>query len=249
MKLKTILSIILFFLANNIHAQNAKTIVENYFKVIGGLEKWKTIKNIKIIRSQKFSEEENFINTIFIIPHKALRYESVLENGSNHSIYSVTNHSGWRLNAPLNSYSSIVVNPINNDDSKQLIAQSDLLYGLDNVFNSEYQTELFGVRMIDGKSSFEVRITSKEGNMLRYFFDENTYILNKIMGNILVLGMSQPVKSEVNFSEYKEIEGIKFPFQIGISSKDVMFGQIRYFNVESIKLNTEFDVNLFNKPN
>lgn len=228
------------------NSQSIDFIIEKHFQAIGGLERWKSLKSVKIIRSHYFSQDENFINTIFILPNKAFRHESVLESGQNHMIYGVYENIGWRVNAPMPLNSSFTFSEMSNDESVFYMEQTDLLIGLGNYNNNQW--ELVGRTRIENVENFEVRVKTKEDKKISYFFDSNTFLLTKISGNVSILGMGMQVKSDVYFSNFKNVEGYIFPFNISFSSNQISFGQRRVFNVESISINPDVDIQFFKKP-
>lgn len=230
------------------NSQSIESILEKHFQAIGGLEKWKLLKSIKIVQSHRYSQDENFINTIFILPNKALRHESVLESGQNHMIYGVYENEGWRVNAPMPLNDSFTFSEMSKDEFIFFMKQTDLTFGLSNYENIIDRYEFTGRVKVEGKENFEVVIKTKEGDKVHYFLDSTTFLLTKISGNVSVLGMGMQVPSDVYFSNFKNIQGYMFPFETSFSSNQISFGQRRFFNVESITINPEIDIKIFKKP-
>jgi hypothetical protein len=232
------------------NAQNLKIVLEKHFQAIGGLQKWQSIKNLKIVRTQKFVENESLVNTIYIIPDSTLWYESIVETGANHMIYCINGINGWRLNSPsiMQNQSKFLILDMDSEEIDFIKQQSSLLYGLENYNVPAYNFILEGNTVVDNQDNYEISMTSKKGLHIKYFINAKTFLLTKIIGDVSVLGMGMKVKSEVDFMGYKNIEGLMFPFEIGISSEKMSFGQQRIFHVESIKLNTNIDENLFKRP-
>jgi hypothetical protein len=229
------------------NSQSIDSILGKHFQAIGGLEKWESLKSVKMVRSHYYSQDENFINTIFVIANKAFRHESVLESGQNHMIYGIYENEGWRVNAPMPINSSFTFSEMSNDESAFYMEQTDLLFGLGNYKNTTNQCEYSGRMTIEGKENFEIKVKTKEGKKVSYFFDSTTFLLTKISGNVSILGIGMQVQSDVYFSNFKNVEGYMFPFTISFSSNQISFGQRRVFNVESISINPEMDIEIFKK--
>ena len=228
-------------------AQSVDLIIEKHFKAIGGIEKWKTLKSIKIVRSHSYSSDENFINTVFILPKKAMIHESVLESGQNHMIYGIYENEGWRVNAPMPVNDSFTFSKMSDDEIAFFMRQTDLLYGLEDYKNVNCKWEFIGYTTIDNVSNFEIKMISNEGRKIFYYFDTNTSLLTKMSGDVSVLSMGMAVQSDIYFTKFKTVDGYIFPFEISISSNQISFGQRRIFNVEKITINPEIDIKIFKK--
>lgn len=228
-----------------IAAQQVDQVVNAYFNTIGGLEKWKAITKVKLIRSHSYANGEVFMNTIYLVPNHALRYESVLESGSNHIIYAINEQKGWRLNTISEGYQRLLITDIPSDDCSFFLEETDFFFGL--LHRSDAVFEYRGTTKRNNREVVEISMKDAVGRKRSYFFDTQTHLLLEMTGDIAVLGMGMPAVSTVQLDDYREINGLCYPFKQTIAAKQLMFGQAQVFTLESIDLNATFDMKLFEK--
>jgi len=54
------------------------------------------------------------------------------------------------------------------------------------------------------------------------------------------------IPEQVDFADYKDVDGLKLPFTIRVSAVDPNYSVVRKFT--EIKLNVPLDAKIFNKP-
>jgi len=57
---------------------------------------------------------------------------------------------------------------------------------------------------------------------------------------------SAAIPEQVDFADYKDVDGLKLPFTIRVSAVDPNYSVVRKFT--EIKLNVPLDAKIFNKP-
>jgi hypothetical protein len=88
-----------------------------------------------------------------------------------------------------------------------------------------------------------LKLTEKNGEVTNLFLSATTYYTLKSAGKRNVQG--QDVDAEVVFSNFKQIEGLTFPFSMDTPSP---MGGTMTIETESIKLNPTIDPAIFKKP-
>ncbi len=237
-----------FYTQSLAQAITPQTIIEQYFDAIGGKQNWAQLHHLKIIRTHRFSDTTLFVNTIYLVPQIGLRHESILENGSNHFVYAVHKNKGWNLNAPSAVGGKITTYSIDPEECQFLLKQSQLHYGLENYQSADYMLEFTGEVFADNAFFYQVKMTSKlDKSKVVYLFDKQTHLLAQMWGDVSVLGMRQPYKSKVYLSDYRKVQYWLFPFKISVAAKEIMFGQARFFEVEKVIPNADFQESIFDK--
>jgi hypothetical protein len=244
---KHCLLILFLGLCSQLFAQDASSIIDAHIKAIGGLKRWEEVRKIKLVRSHNYANGETYLNTVYLMPNHALRYESVLESGSNHIIYAVKEQQGWRLNTLNEGYQRLLITDIASEDCPFFLEETDLFYGLLNFQRADCEFENRGVLKRNGRELIELRMKDKAGKRISYFFDLNSHFLVEMTGDIAVIGMGMPLVATVQFDDYRSINGLMYPFKQTIAAKQLMFGQAQVFTLESIDLNATFDTNIFEK--
>ncbi|MFA0962367.1 insulinase family protein [Roseivirga sp. BDSF3-8] len=102
-------------------------------------------------------------------------------------------------------------------------------------------TELTGVQNVEGKKAYAVKATYPQGGSVTMFFDVETGL--KIKSEKLTEGPNGDIVTNVLYDDYREVDGISFPYTMTISSGPQNFD----VKVNEIKINTDIDQSLFNQ--
>ena len=103
--------------------------------------------------------------------------------------------------------------------------------------------ELGGKEKVDGRDAYVLLLKPKTGSVVRQFIDAETFLPARIM-----LKFDTPETGEVeqttDLSDYREVDGIKIPFTIKVSTG----GQGFTITVTKVEHNVKIDEALFSKP-
>src|SRR6266550_2501845 len=101
-----------------------------------------------------------------------------------------------------------------------------------------------GKDKIDGKDVYVLRGIGVDGKGERLYFDAQTgLLLRRITSTTTLVGL---IPEQVDYEDYRDVDGLKLPFTIRISSIDSFYNSTRKFT--EIKLNVPVDETKFNKP-
>ena len=125
------------------------------------------------------------------------------------------------------------------DVVKQQLSQLDPFGGLVNYKEKGNKVEFVGKEKADKKDVFHLKLTSKDGQVIEEFLDANTYLLNKVKVNM------NGQDGEINFSDYKDYEGIKFANSMDITNAQM---GVMTFTTNKVVINSKIDDSLFKKP-
>jgi hypothetical protein len=106
------------------------------------------------------------------------------------------------------------------------------------------KVELVGKEEAEGKLAYRLKITSKSGESRSYLVDATTFLTTKWEGMRKV--GDQDLPWECTLSDYREVEGLKFPFKIDQGSPGTEYRQT--LTVEKVELNPKLDESHFGKP-
>jgi zinc protease len=103
--------------------------------------------------------------------------------------------------------------------------------------------ELAGKEKVDGRDAWVLLFKPKTGSVARQFIDAETYLPARI-----VIKVETPETGEVeqttDLSDYREVDGIKVPFTIKVSTT----GQSFSIAVNKVEHNVKIDETVFVKP-
>ena len=101
-----------------------------------------------------------------------------------------------------------------------------------------------GKQKIDGRDVYVLRGASVDGRREQLFFDVETGLLvRRITSTTTLVGI---IPEQIDFTDYREVDGMKLPFTIKVSAIDPNYSLVRKFT--EIKLNPSVDPKRFNKP-
>ena len=101
-----------------------------------------------------------------------------------------------------------------------------------------------GKPKIDGRDVYVLRATTTGGKREQLYFDAETGLLiRRTTSTTTPVGI---IPEQVDFSDYREVDGLKVPFTVRVSAIDPNYSVVRKFT--EIKLNVPVDTKQFNKP-
>jgi len=101
-----------------------------------------------------------------------------------------------------------------------------------------------GKEKIDGRDVYVLRGTTIDNRRERLFFDTQTGLLVRRV-SIMSTSIGN-IPEQVDFEDYRDVEGMKVPFTIRVSAIDPFYTSTRKFT--EAKLNIPVDESRFNKP-
>ncbi|PWK29232.1 hypothetical protein LV89_00071 [Arcicella aurantiaca] len=220
-------------------AQNVDEIIAKHIEAMGGADKWKTVKSMQM--NNKFSVQGMDIESkTTIVAGKSLRTEvSVMGQDI---ITAVDGETGW-MQRPAMMGGTGEPEDMPGALIKETLKQTNLGGSLLSFKEKGATIELVGKEKLDGADVYHLKMTEKNGEVTNLFLSASTYYTLKSAGKRNVQG--QDIDAEVNFSNFKQIEGLTFPFTMETPSP---MGGTMTIETESIKLNPTIDESIFKKP-
>jgi len=217
-------------LSLNIQAQTADEIIEKYINAIGGKEKWKQVKSMKVngfieVQGIKINFTQQAIHNVGVRVDAEFQGQKIID------ITTPTN--GWSQN-PFGGRSSL--QPISEEELKQKLDELDIQDEFIDYAAKGSAVDFLGKDEEDGNEFYKVKMTTKNNNESVYFFDVNTSLIYKEEKTVKQQG--QEMKMVTKVFDYKTI-----PFGIKIPHKSEQMGQILV--TDKIEVNTTIDENIF----
>ena len=130
------------------------------------------------------------------------------------------------------------------DVEMNYIRHYSLLYSDIKLKDQFSRTSFGGKQKIDGRDVYVIRATTTSGKRETLFFDAETgLLLRRTSATTTPVGS---IPEQVDYSDYKDVDGMKLPFTIRFSAVDPSYSGVRKFT--EIKLNVPIDPKRFNKP-
>jgi outer membrane lipoprotein-sorting protein len=240
MKTRVLPITLLLFVPLAAAAQTAEEIVKKALDARGGVDKLKAVQSERITGRISFSRD---VNGSFVVELKRplkMHVEITIDEQKVIRVYDGKS-SGWMIN-PFAGTKDI--QPLSSEDLKNISEESDFDGPLMDYKAKGNQIELAGKENLDDKPVYRLKLTNKNGDVRFYFFDATSFLLLKWEG-IHKTG-DQELPWESFFSDFHEVQGLKYPFRIDQGSPGTDIKQT--LTTEKIEINPQIDDSHFAKP-
>ncbi|WP_298354974.1 outer membrane lipoprotein-sorting protein [Runella sp.] len=216
------------------YAQTVDEIVDKHVAAMGGLDKIKGVNTLVIERTLSVQNME-IPNKTTVMVGKALRTESSVMGNS--MVQVVDGTTGWMIR-PAMMGGTGDPEDMPAEMVKQQVGQLDPFGALVNYKEKGHKVELIGKEKVEKADAYHLKVTTKDGQTMDEFIDANTYMLTKLKTNV------QGQDGEITFSDYKEVDGIKFANTMEMTSQ---MGALT-FVTNKVTVNGKVDESIFKKP-
>jgi hypothetical protein len=227
-------------LAGPARAQTADDIVAKVLAARGGLEK------VKAVQAQRIS------GTIYFSPELYGPFVAEFKRpGKMHNEVTIRDKTVVRIiNGKGDGW---VINPfagkdtpetMSEDEVKDAKNESDFDGPLVDSKAKGLKIEYSGPEKVEGKDTYVLKVTHRDGTISNYAFDAKTYLLTRWSGSDNVNG--QAVGRETLFHDYRDVGGLKFAFELVSSSPGTEVSQ--RIVVDKIEIDPQIEESHFEKP-
>ncbi len=207
-------------------SKSADEIISNYIKAIGGEEDLKEIKSV--VTSGKMNMQG-----------MALSYEQK-QMSPNMEVTDIIMNG----NPVVHKFFDGKTGSMTQMGNKQDLSEDEIAEGAETkgifpqLFYKEagYKLEVAGTEKVGDKDAYKINITSPSGMKSTEYYDVNSGYLVKTSRATKAQG--QEVQQSVEFSNYKKVGDVMFPFTDNVSVQAAAGSQEFEINVDDIKVNT-----------
>jgi len=221
-------------------AQTADDIIAKYLTARGGLAKIKAIQTERVTGTISIGPGAD--GPLLVERARPLKmHMEVTMDGRTYIRTYDGKSAGWVYN-PFAGVPS--VEPMTETEIANIFEEADFEGPFVDYKAKGNQIEFAGKEELKGKPVYKLRLTGKTGAASDFFFDASTGLLLKVTSTRKVDG--KDVFSETFFSDYREVEGLKYPFLIESDTPGTE--QIQKIVAEKIEVNVRIDEARFGKP-
>lgn len=221
-------------------AQTLDEIVKKAIDARGGIEKIKAVQSERITGRISFAQGiEGTLILELKRPNKL--YSEISVEGQNVLRVYDGKSAGWTVN-PFMENKDVV--EMSAEELKGMPDESDADGPLVDYKAKGSKVELVGKEEAEGKPVYRLKITSKSGEVRSYLIDSGTFLTLKWEGVRKVA--DQDLSWECTLSDYRDVDGLKFPFKIDQGSPGTEYRQT--LTVEKVEINPKMDESHFAKP-
>lgn len=219
-------------------AQTVDEIVANHIKAAGGYDKLKAVKTVRISGKVMFGTIEAALTQENKRPN--LTRTDISIQGKNLTI-GYDGKVGWQIN-PFQGRMDAEL--LGEDDLKDIVEQADFDGPIIDAKEKGNKIEYSGKEPVEGTDTYKLTITLKNGDVRYYYLDTDSYLPLKIEQTTMIRGAARETFTIPG--DYKEVEGLVFPFSVENGRKGS--DQRQKVSFDKVELNPSVDDARFKMP-
>ncbi len=214
-------------------------IVAKNIQAHGGMDKMKALKSVRMNGKMTLGPGIEAPMTMEMKRPSNLRVDITIQGMTITQAYD--GKSGWMI-MPLQGNKD--PQPMGEDDVKALAEQADFDGPLVNYKDKGNKVESLGKEAVEGSDAYKLRLTLKDGQIRTIYLDADSFLEIKMESKRMVRGTEQ--EGETIIGDYKEVEGMMFPFSIDAGAKGSP--QRQKITIDKVELNPAVDDARFKMP-
>lgn len=190
----------------------AVDVLKNYIDAIGGKEKLSGVKSMMMKMSASTAMGEIMITQYAKDGKMAMKTEmsgsTVMEQKFDGTTLQVSGMGGTQ-------------NMTDDNSIKGARKQARMFDELDQLTSDQSMKKYIGSEQLEGKEVHKITILDEDKNETTQYFDAGTKLLVRTVSTNEAMG--QKSTQTMDFSDYKEVNGVKFPHQMKLTGGAVPF--------------------------
>lgn len=240
MKIKLSLITFFCFLPLIAAAQTADEIVKKALDARGGADKIRAVRTERI--AGHLSSAQGVEGGFVLELKRPLKMHTEISVDGQKIIRVYDGKSaGWTIN-PFTENKD--VQPMSPEELRGIGDEADMDGPLLDYKSKGHQIELVGKEDLDGKPVYRLKVTTKNGDVRAYLIDASSFLTAKWVSLRKIGDQDFPWESVL--SDYRDVQGLKYPFKIEQGSPGTEFKQT--LTTEKIEIDPPLDDSLFAKP-
>lgn len=219
---------------------NLKTVLENYYKAIGGVLNWQGVETLVITGTLDTGSAE--LSTIA----RNMRPDKCMVTYSKDDLKIIQAYNGtsaWELN-PLTGINE--PQPIEGELSESIKEKCDIEGPLIDFRKKNLKVELQGKEKVEDREAYKIRINYPSGNVQYYFIDSDTFLPLKTVRVSKTDGSENTVRT--TFKDFRKSGGIVVPHLLIFENSGQTPTPPHKLIIDSVKVNSPVDSDVFKMP-
>jgi len=221
-------------------AQTSEYIIDKALAARGGLDKIRAVQAERVSGHISFGADAEGPFVVELKRPRKMHMEFTVQGGTMVRVYDGKS-AGWTVNPFAGKNTP---EPIPEEELKNISEESDFDGPLVDYKAKGNHIELVGKDKVEGKETYRLKLTTKNGDVRFYLFDSETFLLLKWEGKRKIKDQQSPVESY--FRDYHDVGGLQFAFEIdsGASAEEIN----QKILIDKIELDPEISESRFIKP-
>ena len=219
-------------------AQTAEELVAKNLQARGGVDKIKAINTLKMTGKA-------YVGIDAALSQENKRADMIRQNFTVQGMTQIQAYDGkvgWQI-SPFGGRKDPEL--MGEDDYRDLLEEADIDGPLVDYQAKGNKVEYLGLDKVDGDDAYELKVTLKNGDIVYYYLDPDTYLEIKKKKQQFIRGSVR--ESEQDLGSYKQVAGVYYPFSIEAGSKDNPGDHAR-ITFDKIEANVPLDDSYFKMP-
>jgi hypothetical protein len=211
-------------------AQTAEELVNKNIEAKGGREKMKAIHSVRM--TGKLNAGQGFMATV---SQENMRPNLVRQTFSLQGMTAIQAYDGsegWQIQ-PFGGHKDPEM--MGEDDLRDLLLAADFDGPLVDYKEKGNTVEYLGHDVVDGDDALRLKVTLKNGDILYYYLDPDTFIEIRRESQQFIRGSIR--EHVLDMGSYKPVNGVMFPYSLSEGSKSNPSEQIT--TIEKIEVNVQ----------
>ncbi|MCH9647534.1 MAG: hypothetical protein K0U98_04800 [Deltaproteobacteria bacterium] len=187
-------------------AQTVEEVIERNVEARGGPEAWKAIETIRMTGTMSLGDAVSGPLAVEFKRPDRMRIEFSVEGAP--AIQAYDGETAWAV-VPFAGAGPRKLAP---EQMAEIVEQADFEGPLIGYQAKGHEVELLGRAKVDGKEVFEILVKRKGGASVVLSLDASSYL--EIRQTVSEVVQGNEVEVIVDVSDYREVAGVLFPFQI-----------------------------------
>lgn len=193
-------------------AQTAEELVAKNIQARGGLEKMKAINTLRFTANL---DQGGFKAVIGQESKRPSFYRTTVTIQGMTRIQAYDGGTAWQI-SPFSGKKDPQL--MSEDESRGLVEEADFDGPLVDAQVKGNKIEYLGMDQVDGDDAYKLKVTLKNGDILYYYLDPDTYLEIQVDRQQFIRGSVR--ESVTVLGAYKPVHGVMYPFSIEAGSKN-----------------------------
>ena len=223
-------------------AQTAEELVNKNIQAKGGMEKIKSAKTrLAVGRVKGVGRRRATVAAFKQMNMRANLYRQNLSMQGMTAVQAYDGSVGWQTN-PFRGRKDPEL--MGEDNLRDLLLAADFDGPLVDYAEKGNKIEYLGHDLVDGDDALRLKVTLKNGDIIYYFLDPDTYL--EIRKEIQQFVRGSVRERVVDLGSYKPVDGVMYPFSISEGPRNNPGAQVT--TIQKIEVNVNIDPAEFMLP-
>ncbi len=237
---KTLFAILLVAVVSvPVSAQTVDELIAKHIQARGGMEKIKAIKTLRVTGRMTVGPG---IEAPVVLEEKrpnSMRLELSIQGLT--AVQAYNGKTGWAI-MPFAGKKD--PEPMGEDDLKATSEQADFDGPLIDYKDKGNKVELVGKEPVEGTDAYKLKVLLKDGNTRYIYLDTDSFLVIKEESKVTIRGTER--EGESSMGDYKEVDGVMFPFSVESGLKGS--AQKQKITIDKMETNVPIDDSRFQMP-